>query len=289
MDTLQTTYSASLSDEQFGAFVDVDFPEEARRLNVSIGSTGRHELCGAAGFPLFADEEGLIDESQWKPMIEAKNAKGGMLRPFVRAVKDQDGEPSCVSNATVSSHEVAQNILHGPGLITELSPISLYRFVGSRTSGSNLDTNLKRMREIGCLPLNNEKNKAKFKHTHPHNGYSVAMPLGYEETAALFRIDEYLDIDGWKPMVSAILKGYSVIYARSGHCILAIGLSYRNGVLVLEYLNSWGQWGAALNDLFTFGVGFDSERTAKNASYGAIAVRSVKTPPPATLPPVVAV
>lgn len=276
---LETVYSASLSDEQFGAFVDVDFPEEAKRLNVSIGSNGRDELCGTGGFPMFADEEEIIPASQWKELIELKNAKGGMCRPFVRAVKDQDGEPSCVSNATVSAHEVCQNILHGPELITELSPISLYRFVGSPRSGSSLSTNLRRMLDIGALPLNNAKNKAAFKHTHPHNGYSVAMPDGWEETAKLFRIHEYLDIDGWPAMVSALLKGYPVIYARSGHCILAIGLSYRSGSLTLEYLNSWGQWGAALNDAFTFGVGFDSERTAKSASYGAIAVRSIKTPP----------
>lgn len=288
---LETVYSSSLSDEQFGAFVDIDFPEEARKINRTIGSTGRDELCGASpDMELFSDSITLIDESQWKPMIEAKNATGGMLRPFVRAIKDQDGEPSCVSNAFCSAHEIAQNVAGGPEFITELSPISVYRFVGSRSSGSSLSANLKRFREVGALPLDNDKNKTKYKHTHPHNGYSKAMPSGWEETAGLFKMVEAFDIDGWKPFVSALLQGFSVIYARSGHCILAIGLSYRGGSLMLEYLNSWGNWGSTLNDAFTYGVGFDSERTAKNASYGAVAVRTVKTVPhPTVLPPAAAV
>lgn len=285
MDTLQTTYSASMTDEQFGAFVDVDFPEEAKRLNLSIGSTGRRDLCGAAGIPLFADEVALVDESQWKPMIEAKNAKGGMLRPFIRYRHDQNGEPSCVSNATLGGHEVGQCVLYGPENVIPMSAISLYRFVGSPRSGSNLDDNLRRMQTVGALPLDTPENKARFKHTHPHNGYSKSMPSGWEETASQFMILESFDIDGWKPFVSALLQGFSVVYARSGHCILAVGLAYRSGALVLEYMNSWGEWGAPVNDLFTAGIGFDSERTAKNAAYGAFAVRAVKVPAPLTTPP----
>jgi hypothetical protein len=275
---LETIYSASMSDQEFAKYLDVDFPEEAKKHQRLMGLVPRTELVGAGGFPLFSDLEGLVDEKDWKELIDLKNKNGGMLRPFVRAVKDQDGEPSCVSNATVSAHEICQNILFGPDDITELSPISLYRFVGTPRSGSSLGSNLKRMREIGALPLDNEKNRKRWKHVHPHNGYSRAMPSGWEETAKLFRIDEYADIDGLKAMVSALLKGYPVIYARAGHCILAIGLSYRNGLLVLEYLNSWGEWGAALNDAFSYGVGFDSERVAKSASYGAIAIMSVKAP-----------
>lgn len=279
---LETTYSASLRDEQFAAFIDVDFPEEARKLNLSIGSTGRDTLCGAGagGFELYSDNQPLVDESQWKPQIEAKNAKGGMLRPFIRVRHDQNGEPSCVSNATVASHEVCQCMLYGPDNVIPLSAISLYRFVGTRYSGSNLDTNLKRMQQTGCLPLDTPANKSRFKHTHPHNGYGISMPQGWEETGNQFQILEAFDIDGWKPMVSALLNGWSVIYARAGHCILAVGLAYRNGVLVLEYLNSWGEWGAPVNDMFDAGIGFDSERTAKNAAYGAIAVRTIKVPPP---------
>ena len=97
MDTLQTREVASLSDEKFAALLDVDFVEHARKFRRLMGATPRLESVGMAGAPLYADVMPLVEESQWKPLIEAKNAGGGMLQPFVREVKDQDGEPSCVS------------------------------------------------------------------------------------------------------------------------------------------------------------------------------------------------
>lgn len=275
---LETIYSAGLSDADFGQYVDVDFPTVARKHRRMMGMNPRLENAGYAGLPLLGDHMDVIPESQWKELIDLKNSSGGMVRPFIRYVHDQNGEPSCVSNAFAGAHEAKQVELMGAGLLTVLAPISLYRRVGSPRSGSSLTSNMREMLELGILPLDNEANKAKYQHTSPHNGYGKRPPTGWETTANLFRNGEWLDIESWAEMVTALLNGHPVIYARSGHCILAIGLSYRSGSLYLEYLNSWGDWGAPLNEHFGYGVGFDSLRVAKSASYGAMALVSIQTP-----------
>ena len=284
-DTLQTRETAALDDSRFASYLDVDFIEEARRFRRLMGATPRLESVGMAGAPLYADVMPLVDESQWQPLIEAKNAGGGMLQPLIRHVKDQNGEPSCVSNATLSGHEIKQVEMFGAEKLTILSPISLYMRVGSRRSGSSLSDNLREMLEIGALPQNDSPNASLFKHTMPANGYGTAYPTDWKTTAAEFRVAEYADISSWKEFVSALLNGHPVVYARSGHCILAVGLIYRNGSLYLVYLNSWGQWGAAINSHFSYGAGFDSERVGKASAYGAFAILNVKQPSVVAVPP----
>jgi hypothetical protein len=275
---LETIYSAGMSEADFGQFVDVDFPTVARRHQRLMGMNPRLENAGHAGIRLLGDTMEVIPESQWKDLIEHKNSSGGMVRPFIRYVHDQNGEPSCVSNAFAGAHEAKQVELFGAATMTVLAPISLYRRVGTPRSGSSLTSNMREMQSIGILPIDNDANRAKYPHTSPHNGYGKRPPSGWESTANLFRNGEWVDIESWAEMVTALLNGHPVIYARSGHCILAIGLSYRSGSLYLEYLNSWGDWGAALNEHFSYGVGFDSLRVAKSASYGAMALISIQTP-----------
>jgi hypothetical protein len=285
MDTLQTRETAALSDEKFAAYLDVDFAEHARKMRRLMGATPRLESAGMAGAPLYADVMPLVDESQWKAMIEAKNAGGGMLQPLIRHVKDQNGEPSCVSNATLSGHEIKQLELFGAENLTILSPISLYMRVGSPRSGSSLSSNLREMNETGALPQSNSPNASKFKHTMPANGYGTKYPTGWQETAGQFKFAETADIESCKEFVSALLNGHPVVYARSGHCILAVGLIYRNGALYLVYLNSWSSsWGAPINEHFEGGAGFDSERVGKSAAYGAFAVLNVQLPSIVTIP-----
>ncbi len=278
MDNLQTKYSALLSDAEFGQYVDVDFPSVARQRRRLLGANPRLENAGHAGLPLLGDVMEVIPESQWKAIIEAKNASGGMLHQLVRYVHDQNGEPSCVSNAFAGAHEIKQVELAGAALLVPLAPISLYRRVGSPRSGSSLTSNMREMLSIGILPLDTPENRAKFPHTSPHNGYGVRPPSGWEATANLFRNGEWVDIESFAEFVTALLCGHPVIYARSGHCILAIGLIYRNGQLYVVYLNSWGDWGGPLNEHFSYGVGFDSLRVAKSASYGAMALVSAQVP-----------
>lgn len=270
-----------LTDQQIAQYLDVDFQTASVQAGRMAGMNPRIEAAGAAGIPLYEDEVNLIDEKEWPAIIAEHEKNGWPQRQLITYVHDQNGEPSCVTNAFCGAHEIKQAVTYGVENVTLLSPISGYKFVGSPRSGSSLTANMKRFLEIGVLPLDTPENKAKFKHTHPHNGYSKSLPSGFEETASLFRNAEWLDINGWKPFVSALLSGHPVIYARSGHCILAVSLQHKNGVYILDYLNSWGPWGNPVNDKFNAGLGHDSERVAKSACYGSMALRTVKliTPP----------
>lgn len=277
---LETVFSSGISDERLASLLDVDFSLAARAAGRRLGATPRLAGVGMAGVERYFNVRQVYPESQIRDLIAAKNERGGMIRPLVRSVKDQDGEPSCVSNAFLSAHEVKQCELLGPDLITQLSPISLYMRVGSRSSGSSLDDNMREMLTTGALPLKGAPNSDKFAHSMSHNGYGQRYPDGWKTTAAAFKNGEYADIENLLELLSALIDGHPVIYARSGHCILAIGAAYRSSSLILEYLNSWGDWGAALNEHFAYGVGFDSERVARSAAYGAMALLSVQVPFP---------
>lgn len=278
-------YTGSLSDEQFSTVVDVDFGESAKSHGRLMGCNPRLLRAGAVdGLPLVGDLMSLIPERDWEEMANSCAKDGGLLEKCVDAVKDQDGEPSCVSNATLSAHELIVCATYGSEHVVELSPISLYMRCGSRRSGSTLTKNYDEMIKTGALPLDTPKNKARFEHVMSHNGYGQPYPKGWEKTAALFKHAKYADVSNLQELVTCLLTGKPVIYARSGHCILAIGVLYRAGKFFLKYLNSWGKWGVALNKKFGYGVGLDSHGVARSAAYGSIAIVDVQPPPlPANL------
>lgn len=269
-----------LSDQQASKWLDVDFGPAAKKHGRMMGCLPRVEAPGTAGLPLYGDVRPIIPRSQWKELIRERMAKGWLQRKLIKFCHDQNGEPSCTSNATVLQHTIKQAEQYGIANAVVLSPISVYRFVGSPRSGSTLTGNMRRMLATGALPLDTPENRAKFSHVHPHNGYSKPLPTGYESTANLFRNAEYADIDNFDELVSALLCGHSALYARNGHCILAVGLSYTSsGALVLEYMNSWAlSFGDPCNEVVLGGIGYDSERTASNAAGGSIVLLNVQSP-----------
>lgn len=256
-------------------FIDVDFTKEAPVVGRLMGCLPRQKAYGEAGIPKYKDVEELIPDSEWPKLIERYAAQHGLIAPHITRVYDQDGEPSCVSNAFCQAHEIVQAKMLGKEKVVHLSAINLYERVGSRSSGSSLDSNMREMTSRGVLPLNNEENKRRFKHTAPANGYGRAHPSGWEETGKLFQNAEWADIDGLREFMTALLKGQPVIYARSGHCILGVLPVLKGSSLYCGYVNSWGEWGGKLNEQFNYGLGLDSQRIM---SYGGMALRSIKLP-----------
>lgn len=257
-------------------FVDVDIIAEAKKANRKLGDTSivTNELFAAAKD--FSDSiQKEIPRNEWKDMCEAEEANGGSVQEkCTLLVHDQNGDPSCVSNAMVGMHEELQIKQFGIDRATKLSPMSLYFYLGSRSSGSSIDGNVKRCSSIGALPLTGEKKPdgTPFAHTKNHNGYSK-NPDGFETTAADFRIDasEMYKITELGQFVTALLTGWSVIYARDGHSILAKRwVLTEGGVFMLEYLNSWGIWGAEMDGAKHLGkcCGLDSEKKVARAAYG---------------------
>lgn len=244
-----------------------------------MGCTPRDVAFGSE-VPIFEESFPLIPRSEWKDRIDAQENR----RQLVNRIKDQNGEPSCTSNAVTGCYEYIYNQqigeTLGEALWVELSPISVYRFVGSPNSGSSVSANYRRMRDIGALPVNTDRNRKLLaaaglnpQHTHPANGYRVRMPDGWEETAQLFRITEAYDIDSVDGFISALLSGWCVHYGRSGHSIFGAQAVYEGSTFYCEYANSWGNWGDQ-------GFGRDSESYLKrtSAAYGAYAYRAVTIP-----------
>lgn len=220
----------------------------------------------------FSDVETIYPRDQWPLLLAAHTGQ----EQLVRKIKDQGQEGSCASNAATQCLEIAWNLAYGPALWIECSPISIYRFVSNGPSqGSSIDANLRRLRDVGALPVDTPANKAALKHAglpEAHTlaavGYHQPFPAGWERTAEHFRAAEWLDLDSFDALVSAVFRGFPVCYGRASHAITAVRVVERNGNYLIRYANSWGDWG-------DHGYGLDSESAIANAirSYGAWALR----------------
>lgn len=183
-------------------------------------------------------------------------------------VADGMGVHNCVANAFSQSNEIAQALQHGKDKVTHLSAISLYKRIGrSPGSGAMVSDGIAEMRSRGILPLNNDENKAKYKHTMPNTGFYTPFPQGWEETAALFKGDEYYIVRTPQALFTALLKGCPVVVGRSGHSICYVRPMKKNGQRVVKYANSWGNWGDN-------GYGYDSSRMIAQSAQWAVAVVS---------------
>jgi hypothetical protein len=255
-----------MSDPSDLAMVDVDFERESQAAGMSRGANPRTMKFGA---PKFAEAIEIIPESQWESVIEQLGSN--TLDRLTDHTHDQNGDVSCTSNATCFAHETLQSLQHGKDRIVILSPMSLYNRVGSRNSGSAVDDNLDEMVRRGILPLDNDANKARFTHTMRHNGYG-SCPSGWESTAALFRGAEWFEIENSASFITALLKGFPVVYGRQGHAICAIRAVIRDGRVYAKYKNSWGEWGDK-------GYGYDSLSMVRQGADWAFALRAIVSPP----------
>jgi hypothetical protein len=275
----------------FGRWLDLDLASEATK-------TGNFTGCNPNEAPpgtfrgMFEDRfaADIYGRDQWKSIIEQKDTEHTWLTELINRVFNQKQEASCVSNAGAGCHEDDQALQFGPDRVIHVSAMSTYHFTGSSpNSGSNLDDCLNQMRTVGILPNDSEENKSRFKHTHVDVGYYTKLPQGFEETAALFKVDESYDIGTIEGIFTAVAKGYSVMYARAGHCIRLVRIFWDGTKFIFGYLNSWGQWGDVLNEQISYGIGYDSDRTMQSACRGAICFRSSRSPMAAGAQPAIAI
>jgi len=222
--------------------------------------------------PVFEDAIPLIPRDQWPTAIKAIDDAGGSLDLLVSRIYDQGQEGSCVSNATCQSLEIAQAIRRGKKHVIHLSAISLYKRVGgSPGSGSMVSANMREILGRGVLPLKSAENDARFPHTMPNTGFYTKYPAGWEKTAIRFRGHEVFDVRSYDGFITALIRGYPVVYGRDGHSICAVRPVYKNGQLYVKYANSWGNWGDK-------GYGYDSESKIRRGAGWAFAVRTVVDP-----------
>lgn len=261
---------------QFNKFMDVDFRRESLRKQKSTGHLPNVAKPGTFR-GIFEEAESIIPSSEWNDRINERDATYSWPSELITWVCDQDGEGSCVSNATTKQHEVIQARQFGMDQVVRLSPVSLYKETGSSPgSGSTLDDNISVISSRGVLPLDTAENKARFSATFPHNGFYTKYPSGYLNVCKLFTDHEYYDITSMEGFMTALLKGFPVLYARQGHCILGVRVFLQGSKRIWGYCNSWGNWGDRLNQNISYGMGYDSESLIRSCAYGSVALRSIK-------------
>jgi hypothetical protein len=242
-----------------GRFVDVDgLPSQ----NVFSGVLPEVDPPGKRGFELFGNVAATIPRGEWRDLVELSSG----AEAYVRKIKNQRSEGSCVSNATTSAFECIWNRSLGLDAWVEMSAISLYKRCGSSPgSGSMLSTNLREMRDVGALPTNTAENKQRLEamgcdssDVMPETGFYTAFPSGWKDTAKFFRFQEVVELSGLDEIASALLENKPVVFARAGHCIMGVRLVYDNGQYAVKYANSWGAWGDN-------GYGYDTESYFKRS------------------------
>lgn len=248
-------------------WIDIQTAPESHKM----GCLPRTDRLGDR-FPISEAAEDLIPRSQWDDLIAAQEQD----EDLVGAIKDQDGEGTCASNATTGSREFVWNLNFGKEWFVQLSPISVYRWIApGPDSGSTISDNLEQLRDVGALPSDTPRNREILKllglpeKVIKNVGYSQSFPEGWKELAAYFRMPEWNDIASFDGLVSNIFRKKKPVYGRAGHAIYGVKVVKRNGVYYVKYANSWGDWGES-------GYGYDSESYISGAisSYGAFAPRA---------------
>ncbi len=244
-------------------FIDVDFTQDP---NFCGGYNGPGDL---SRFARYEDEMPVYPESSWVEMAAADNAADDL----VTRIFDQKQEGSCVANASSQGMEVAQARQFGKDRVVHLSAISLYKRIGSSpSSGANVSDAWDALAADGVLPLDDDENKKRFKHTMPNTGFSTPYPDGWKETAKMFKGLEVYKIDSLPELVAAMLDRFGAVVGRSGHSIFHAKLVNKDGDLFARYANSWKEsWGEK-------GFGYDSMSMMKQACHGAYAIRSIIVP-----------
>lgn len=246
-------------------FLDVDFTKDPRYV---FGYTGPGDT---SRFSSYGDNFPLYDEGDWLELADQIGDMG--LDSLVTRIYDQKQEGSCVANATSQAIEVCQAEQFGKDRVVHLSAISLYKRIGrSPSSGANVGDAWDEINASGVLPLDDEANKARFKHTMPNTGFSTAYPEGWQETGKMFRGLKAFKINALKELVSAQFNRHPVVVGRSGHSICYLRPMRKEKVLVDKYANSWKlSWGDQ-------GFGYDSQGMMKSSSNGAWALVSITAP-----------
>jgi hypothetical protein len=206
-------------------------------------------------FPLFSERIDVIDPDNWDNYVSSVN-----LRPYVKHIYDQDAVGSCATESASQAVKIVRAFQNLP--YVELNPLSVYAFTsGGRDNGSNIDENLRRVKEVGILPMD----------LWPRSkGWKIKPPKDLlDAEACKYRVDEVYDISTMAEFGTALLKWMPVVFGWSGHSCVATGLKRTSGgVWVFEYANSWDDdWGDE---------GFGELRLSSvNFGYGAWAVRTV--------------
>lgn len=261
-------------------FVDVDFPSDPNFVpgDTNQGNPGGFDTYGSS-LPNYEEVVPVIPESQWKAEAEKLKANGTGLSQLVSRIFNQLQEGSCVANACSQAFEIAQANQWGKDRVVHIAAMGLYKRIGSSpNSGANVADGLEEMATRGCVPLDDDANKARFGSVvMPNTGWRNSLPSGWEAVGKELMVLERYIIRSVGGLVSALFNGHPVVVGRAGHSICYCDPVYDGNNLLVKYANSWGDWGEA-------GFGHDSIRLIQQSAGWCFAVRSIVKPSWITLP-----
>lgn len=252
-------------------FVDFEFRKEADDLGIEtfgyIEPT-QSELMAFREMPnvkRYAAARPVYTRAQVIEHIKRMDAEGGWRYRRIVHKKNQKSEPSCVYNATAHAFQNKWNVQFGDHNAISMSPMSGYRWNGTRTSGSSVGGAIKWLSEVGLLPTDNPENRARFKQVHPDVGYSEPFMQNWKtETAPMFRADEWYWVESVEEWWSSVINGDDCVGGRDSHCIDHCGLGLDGNSILSFYVQSWSvPWGfkleTSIGPLTTFGADSESK------------------------------
>lgn len=190
------------------------------------GCLPRKQLYGT--YPKAEDRIELIPEDEWENL-----AKNITLRPRVKAIKDQNGYGACASYASVLAVEIARELAGYP--YVELNPLTVYgRVNGGRDAGSSIDENLRFIMENGVVPASMWPESKGWRENPPEECWEAAQE---------YKIEEFYDIATNAEFVSALLRGFPVVFGARGHALCSIAYKREYPEVGNSWAVSWGDEG----------------------------------------------
>lgn len=266
-------------------FIDVDFPQTGYDCGAIPDSLDLY-----MGMREFDTAFEIIPRSKWPELIEKIDESGGWLERRIRRIKNQGREGTCVYNMLGQMMEVAFNKQFGDENWIELSPVSGYRWnAPGPGTGSNVSGSLSWGVSYGLLPARTDRNlqfveQGLFKHTHPSTGYYENFQNGWQETARLFRVHEFLRLTTVEAWFTALFLGFPCGGGRDSHAICHVRPLKSGSSFLSLYANSWGNWGSTYDisplEGRAQGFGADSESKIRTmVSRGAFCIATMLVPP----------
>jgi hypothetical protein len=165
------------------------------------------------------------------------------------------GVHNCASEAS-SGALITTRVAAGLPHIT-VNPYFVYHHVsGGRDQGSTIGDNLRFLREKGVVPESVYPRSRGWQARPPAEAYDAALGL---------RILEYYDIRTLDEVITALVKGFPVVYGANGHAVYKCAHVPNTGLDV----NSWGtQWKNG-------GFGVWVPYSGMQLRYGVFAIRTV--------------